>query len=296
MKNRHLGLGIFILSIGVLLLLANFGVINWTIWESIFDLWPVLLVMAGINIIFRHNEVVRVITWLAFLALIICYSIFYKGGLSINNSKMDTGKTVKYERKADVESAELKLDLAGDEFTLDSSAADLVNATFTNPNMKSSMEDRNGGKSEYVVFQEKNPFGVNLNSRSQNCSFSVNNSVVWDMDIDAGAINGNMDMSDLKVNNLTLDTGAANIKLVFGNRSSLTNVTIDAGASKIEAYIPHDVGVKVRMKTALCSANLSGLGWTKQGQYYISPNYDSASSKINMELDMGAGKFDVNMQ
>lgn len=296
MKNKHLGFGIFILSLGILLLLVNTGIIDWTIFNSLFDLWPVLLVMAGINIIFRHNEIVKVITWLAFLALLICYSVFYKGGIYINNSKWNTSNTVKYERKAGVEAGELKLDLSGTKLSLGSTSTDLVNAILKNSNIRNSIDEENGGKKEYVVFQEKHPFGINFNSNNEDCRIDINNSIYWDMDIDAGAINGTIDMSDLKVNNLKLDTGAANVKLIFGSKNNAVNVTIDGGASNIESYIPSGTGVKVRLDTALSSTNLSELGWIKQGHDYISPNYDNASVKINMDVDMGAGKFDVNMQ
>lgn len=296
MKNRHLGFGIFVLSLGVLLLLANAGVINWTIFNSLIDLWPLLLVMAGINIIFRHNEIVKVITWLAFLALIICYSIFYKGGLYINNAKWNTSNNVRYEKKANVEEGELKLDLAGTNFSLDSSSNYLVYATFKNFSIKNSIQEENGGKKEYIVFQQKHPAGFNFNSNNEDCNFKINNAIFWDMDIDAGAINGSMDMSDLKVRNLKLDTGAANMKLIFGDKCSSMNAAIEGGASNIETYIPSSVGVKIRMETALSGNNLNELGWTKQGHDYISPNYDNASCKINMDVQMGAGKFNVNMQ
>lgn len=296
MKHRNLGLGIFILSIGILLLLANLGVINWTIFNSLLDLWPALLIMAGINIIFRHNEIVKVITWIAFLALIIAYSILNKNGILINDAKWNASKTVKYERKANMERGELKLDLGGCRFSLGSSSTDLVDAKFTDSNVKNSIEERDGGKTAYLAFQNKKVSTSNYNSNSEDARININNGIMWNIDLDAGGINGTIDMSDLKVNNLKMEIGAANVKLMFGDKSSTMNTVIDGGASNIEAYIPRYVGVKVRMDSALSSTNLNGLGWTKQGHEYTSPNYDNASIKINMDVDMGVGKFDVNMQ
>lgn len=46
---------VFLITIGSLLLANNFGVLPWTIWESILNYWPILIVFAGIEVVFGKS-------------------------------------------------------------------------------------------------------------------------------------------------------------------------------------------------------------------------------------------------
>ncbi len=55
MRNDRIIPGTVLVIIGILFLLASFNVINFN-WWSLIDLWPILLIMGGINLIFAHNR------------------------------------------------------------------------------------------------------------------------------------------------------------------------------------------------------------------------------------------------
>lgn len=98
-----MGFGIFLLLVGVTLLLINFGVINWSIFDALYDFWPALLIVIGVNMIFRHNEIVRAITWLLFFAALIAYSFYYKGKPQNfpKGSDWANGRGIRIEQRAD---------------------------------------------------------------------------------------------------------------------------------------------------------------------------------------------------
>lgn len=77
MKNKNLEFGFFILSIGIVSLLVNTGIIKWSIVNAFLELWPAILIVIGINIIFHNNSIIRIITWLLFLGAIVLYGYFY---------------------------------------------------------------------------------------------------------------------------------------------------------------------------------------------------------------------------
>ena len=54
MKNDKFIPGLILVLIGLTFLLANFGYINFH-WENIFHLWPIFLIIAGVNLVFAHN-------------------------------------------------------------------------------------------------------------------------------------------------------------------------------------------------------------------------------------------------
>lgn len=58
--------GLAIILIGVILLLNNLNILEWSVWYNIFRLWPLLLVSIGISLIFRRR-----LSWLAPLVIVV---------------------------------------------------------------------------------------------------------------------------------------------------------------------------------------------------------------------------------
>jgi hypothetical protein len=58
--------GLAIILVGVILLLNNLNILEWSVWYNIFKLWPLLLVSLGISLIFRRR-----LSWLAPLVIVV---------------------------------------------------------------------------------------------------------------------------------------------------------------------------------------------------------------------------------
>src|ERR1700743_1275968 len=55
MKNDRLIPGIILVLIGAAFLLDNFGYIDFH-WSNIWHLWPIFLIIGGVNLVFAHNR------------------------------------------------------------------------------------------------------------------------------------------------------------------------------------------------------------------------------------------------
>jgi hypothetical protein len=55
MRNDKLIPGMILVMIGAIFLLNNFGYINFH-WSNIFHLWPIFLVIGGVNLVFANNK------------------------------------------------------------------------------------------------------------------------------------------------------------------------------------------------------------------------------------------------
>lgn len=293
MKSRPIGFGIFLLTIGILWVLMNVGVLNWSIFDSLLKLWPLILVVIGVNVIFRNNPIVKTVVWLAFLAAIIGYSYFIHDNGS--NTRLVDGGNISIERAAETNNGELKLSLGGANVSIDATAANLIDGTISDPDIRHSVEYRNGKETAVVSVKKEQVSIINQKSINGTCELHLNENVAWDMDVKTGAVSGKLDLSKLKVKKLDLSVGAAKLDMIFGNNPGSTRVKLDAGASSIDVTFPESVGVKIKMDGALNGSNLKDLGWEKQGHYYTSPNYNDASSKIDMDVNMGVGNFHVNI-
>lgn len=299
MNNKNLSFGVLLLSIGIIWALVNMGIITWSVFGSIRVLWPLIFVMIGVNVIFRNNEIVKALGWIVLLTVIVAYGYFNHGTRinTIESIVAGDGNKVTIEKLPETRNGELRLDLGVVRLDMGSGAVNLVEGVLTDSNTRYTVDYKGGRQTAEIRFRKDRLTVFDENIFEQGCKLDLNNDVVWDMKLNVGAVSGTVDMSGLKVKKFDMNTGAGNLKLIFGGLSESTDVNIDAGASKIDIVVPDGVGVRVDFDGGLNKTNLREIGWKRQnGNIYLSPNYDQSKAKINMEVDMGVGTFNVMTQ
>jgi hypothetical protein len=75
--------GILLLLVGVTLLLNNFKVIPWLVWDYLWQFWPVIFILWGIQIILGNNFLSKMIIFL--LSIVLFGFIFLNGLYQINS-------------------------------------------------------------------------------------------------------------------------------------------------------------------------------------------------------------------
>ncbi len=289
MNKNKLFTGFILIIIGILLFLANLGYINFAVLFSIFDIWPLLLVVAGVNILFKNKPIVSYITWILFFIVLIVYGSFYKGGIvssRIISRDMDVKKPI------ETAYGELNLDIGAAKINLDSENESLLTAHLKGKELDYEENYKNNKEKAVLSFESKDFSASNLNNDISDYNFNLNKDVLWDIDLDLGAISGQLNLEEIAVKSIDLDFGAGNLDIILGNKQDRSNIKIDSGASNLTIVIPEEAGLKIKLDTALTKTNIDDLNLNKSGDYYISPNYEDASAKLDFEIDMAAGKID----
>jgi hypothetical protein len=63
--------GLMVLSAGIVLLLNYLGLVSWDFWREIVFMWPVLLILIGLQIILGSHIVARVFVFIVALCLFV---------------------------------------------------------------------------------------------------------------------------------------------------------------------------------------------------------------------------------
>ncbi len=58
--------GILLLYLGIVFLLQTLGVLPWGLWAKLWQFWPVLLIIMGLGMLFRHHK-----PWLVGLLILV---------------------------------------------------------------------------------------------------------------------------------------------------------------------------------------------------------------------------------
>lgn len=286
MKRKNSGFGLFLLIIGLIWLLTNVGVITWSVFASLRVLWPLIIIVVGINIIFR-NRAVKVITWLLLLAIVIVYGYFYEGKPA-RYGDLAGEKTV-IEINDEISSATLDIGLGAINMEIGPGTVNLLEADIGIPGViQNYKSDRNHAfinfsKHNYVKFK---------NHKSGRAVFLLNKDVIWDLDIKTGAVRADIDLTDLKVENVEIKGGAGDIDIKLGGRHAETDVKIKGAAMDVTIEVPRNAGVRIDRSGLAFSIDTEN-GWEKSGMRMQTHGYDEADVKINIDTTLVAGKLKI---
>ena len=290
MNNRRLIGGIVLIILGILFLLTNLGYISFDVLFGIFDLWPLLFVIAGINILFNKKPIIVLITWIIFFVILILYGIFCG---SINT---DADFSTHFAKPAETSYGKLNLDIGAAKVDIDSEKENLLKVNARGIKLDYNDIYKNNNETAIFNFANKNHNTVIFRTGNNDYNFKMNEDVIWDLDLNLGAISGTLNLENVATKSVALNMGAGNLNIVLGNKYDKSAIRIDSGASNINIRVPKNAGIKIKSDSSLSKIDIDDLGLIKSGDYYISPNYEKEDVKLEFHISMGVGKVNFGIK
>ncbi len=322
-NNKNLadaiGFGLTLIFFGVVFLLANWGFLNWeVIWIYISRFWPLWIIFAGLKMIVGKNVVVRVIIkvfeLIVMLGLLILIS-FYSGVDKDKNKFWNYSKTELEEKiiivEDDFENLEkrkIDFNLGASEFLVEDIKNDyhmrFDGTYYGNKGIPKIEEDYKGDELELEFTLDKesvevNPFlWLNGNYEGVDYEFAIGNQELkTDLNLKVGASKGTVDLEELNINEFNVDLGAGKMDMVLGKDAiPEKELDIKVGAGKLTLKLPKDVGLNIDYNVGAGSLILgeeldaSGIGETG---VYKTENYDRVEKKLELKVNVGAGKVEI---
>ncbi|WP_131536045.1 LiaF transmembrane domain-containing protein [Pedobacter nototheniae] len=319
MKLDRLIWGILLLFIGGVLLLENFGVIEFY-WRNVWHFWPVFLIIAGVNILFnRNNSQMGHIISIAVLVVTLSF-LFYKGQqppehswwgknnvdiniddddsdndnddndtISSNHLKMSEPFVALDSTKKTV----LNISGGGISFNLKGETSELINADIKKKHGDFSLTKQVTDTATLLTFKmqdKKNKW--NFGDGGNDVNFKLNKAPIWDILMKLGAGEADFDFADYKIRTFRFEGGAASMDIKVGDLLPITDVIVKSGVADIKIKVPTNSGCRIKTKTGLSAKDFDGFDKISDGVYETS-NYKSSTKKIFINLDGGLSSFEV---
>ncbi|TDG35431.1 hypothetical protein EZJ43_12435 [Pedobacter changchengzhani] len=315
MKIDRLIWGIVLLFIGVVLLLDNFNVINFY-WRNVWEFWPVFLIIAGINILFkRNNSQTGSIISLGVLVLALGF-LFYKGQQEPKNKSWWSShkdSIITYKDDENDEDSLKKVDLkqpftvadstkkvilnisgGGLSFNLNGETNDLINADIEQKGTTFTLDKEVTDSATVLTLKmPSKKSSWNFGSDGNDINLKLNKVPLWDINMKLGAGEADFDLSQYKVRTFNFNGGAASLELKFGDLLPITDVNVKSGVASVEINIPKNSGCRIISKTGLSSKSFDGFDKIN-ATTSETPNYATSKNKIFINLDGGLSSFEVN--
>ena len=293
-KNGSTGIGIAFIAAGLFLIAYKFGLIDFRLFWSAVNLWPLLLVVIGISIIFKKTPWIKVITWILFIAVVILYSYYFDSDITI------FGRSIGYdvhqeEYIAGYDSTilygELKLNLGAGRLDVLSGDEYLIESKY--PGEITEVID--SSRSNTQIFEYKTNNGIDFIKRDNEgykYFFKLNKDVTWAIDVDMGAVDAKLDMRDIPFDVLDIDVGAGQVDLYLDEIDESVSVSIDSGVSDIDIYVPEDMSVKLKYDGGIKDIDFIGMHYKKDDEFYYSEDY-SKDVYYYIDINTGIGNLSI---
>jgi hypothetical protein len=331
MKNDKLVPGMILVLIGAAFLLHNFGYIHFQ-WNNIWHLWPVFLVIGGVNLLFAHNKsawatVLKITVIVGGFALILFGNFNYRNhwwpGFRYHYNKdndddeinfddddddsdsSDSGKMVKVSGdsqfrepfNAAVKVAQLNIKGGATSYRLNDTTNDLFNAStheFHGRYQFTSHQEDSVFVMDFIMKNHKGVWGWGNNNNDSNvANIKLNTNPEWEVNIDAGATDLNFDLSKYKVRSVKINGGAGAFKVKVGQPLAETNINVSTGASDVTIEVPNNAACHIKSDSGLSSNTFDGFNKMNNGEYETG-GFDSAKNKIYIHISGGISDFKVH--
>ncbi len=288
--------GFLLILTGGLFLAFNLGALPWGVWATLWRAWPVLLVLWGVSLLLRPlGWVGAVIT--GAVALLAAGGILFYAYTTYHHGPETGAVTLSQDLEPGVRTVAVQIDFGAGTINLDGQAPEgqLASGTLGYVLREPEVRYTASGADARLRVSMASGTWTNLppGGRPPRWDIHLNPAPTYTLDLDTGACSTELDLSALKVAELTMDTGASDARITFGDAGLDTKARLSFGAASVVVRVPRSVGVKVSMSTGLVGSNLSQNGFAKQGGDWVSSGYAGKASRLDIRVEAGASSFNV---
>ncbi|MCJ7566012.1 MAG: LiaF-related protein [Anaerolineales bacterium] len=285
---------VILIALGVIFLLNNLGLIELNVWDVVMRFWPILLIAVGLDIFIGNRS-----AWGAAITLVVVLAILAGGIIFFDKQPRWTYEPENIEIPlGSVEHAAVTLGPAlgylhvgvlpkGSNVLVQGEvrpfSGEEITETVDFSATRATIELRTKG---VIVV----PFVGGWNSQPS-WEIALHPGVATDMIVDFGIGKAELDLRDLLIGEIHVEHGIGQTILLLPSADNM-DINLEGGIGEIRVVIPDDVGVRLRADVGIGNVQVPS-GYTRDGDFYLSPGYAAAENQIEMVIDLGIGSVQV---
>ncbi len=302
MNERHNDRGLSIvgpfilIGLGIVLLLQQLNMIQWSLWEVAFRLWPLIIIAVGADILVARRSFIGAVASLLVVLALFVGGIYLMGTGPAQAGGRLTSEEVAYDL-GDAAAGDINLTLDAGKMTVGALATDskhVIAGTIRQAPSESVTSSHNfSGTKVNVDIESRWPqtYFFNNTEIDHTWDLALTGRIPLNVTLTLGAGEIVADLTGLKLASVNVKIGAGHLLLILPAGSNI-KVDVSIGAGQAEIRLPGQTPVKVDCTTGVGNCALpNGSGFW--GQNYTSEGYSSADSKITIDISLGVGEAQV---
>jgi hypothetical protein len=298
-KRRHTRPGLIwpvvLITVGILFLLSNLGVLDINFWE-LWRLWPVLLILVGLDLLIGRRSALGNIIALLLALLVIAGAVSL---LVWSPEVVGLGRAARdlqIEEPLDgVERADFRIDFAAGTLEIgrleDSNSliqGDLELVTNRQPVWDFSQS----GENARLVLEYATGSFQSWSGRGDRWNLALSPRAAFALDANIGAGDATIDLTGLDIRNLTVETGAGRNTIILPEDGQF-DAKITGGVGQLIVEIPPEMAARIQVDRGLGALNVSQRFDGQGGDVYQSDNWRTSENRVTIVIEVGIGQVTI---
>jgi len=295
MRNRSYFWPAILILTGVIALVAETGVISGGRLLRLADLWPLILIVIGLELMNRRvlqnprRDLATALIILLAAGGAVAY-VAVRGPVSESTETLDTSDAV-----GSLNQATLDVNAGAATMTVEASnslGSDLYRTHIEYSGRKPAVSlDRSTGT---VRIFKNNDYAF-FSSRRFVLDVQLNSAVLWSISANTGASNDTLKLAAVKVGSITLNAGASRTDITLGRPTGVVPISVDGGAITLSLHRPRGSEAFVHVSGGAVTLNADGRQLHGVGdESWQSAGYDGAADAYHVEISGGASTVTVD--
>jgi hypothetical protein len=309
--RRLVGFGLFLITIGAVMIAVRQGVLSTDDAQRAWTLWPLILVGVGLSIVLAGRPgaiiggLVLAVTFGAMLGGIAATGAF--PGVGFCAGGRDPGSPFAASGGALDSNARVTVDQDCGDLTIGTVAGSTWNVSGESSDGRPPRIDDGpngfrvrtrdgapfdlGGSTRWNVVLPRDPaieLSVTVNGGQSRITLAGANVTTLKVDANAGSIDVDLrDVASFGAANIEVNFGSATLRLP--NRSLSGTLSVNAGSAAL--CVPAGAGLRVRLDSAAASNDFASHGLLETSGIWQSPGYATAAVRLELRADVNAGSI-----
>jgi hypothetical protein len=291
--------GITLILIGLLFLANNLGEVSWWVWYDLLRLWPVLLIVVGLEIIVKRSK----LQMLGYLSSVIVIAAFAYVVIDNRGSDDDRGygsfpssrseATVGYNNES---TASFDVKFNDGRLYFNSGDDKLLRAVSENSRRDVRIAPNCSGSNCSISLS---PGGkhwrnwVSVGSYENHWKCYIRPEVSGSYDLDLAGTELRFFAQELKVDKLAIKADHSDMVVRLGKQQTRSDVNVTGDNSDLDIYFPDSTGLRIE-GTYPSQGDIDALKLTDRGGYLANELYDRATTVYTLKSDLNHGKVRVS--
>lgn len=286
-------LPVLLIGAGLLVLAGQTGWLGWSSIASILNLWPLLLVVVGVDLLLGGRF--RVWLALAFVALVAAVGITGFGVFpTASGTPLDVMRPI-----GTATEARISLSTGVSELRVrpGAEAGVLVSGTVVPRNGERIVEDFRvaGSTALYTLSSEQPRFGTSFTFGDRwTWDLALAESLPIDLRVETGVGRADFDLRGVDLTRLAMNTGVGALTVRLP-AAGVYDASIETGVGASTIVVPAGIAAKITTSRGVGAVTVRG-DLQRSGDVYTSPGYGSANNRVNLRVSSGVGAVNIEVR
>ena len=285
---------LLLIGLGVVFLLNNMGQLNWSVWDLIFKLWPVLLIAVGLDIVIGRSSI-----WGSLVTILLIVGVVAIGVWTMRSDRrafVRSGERLSFPL-LQARRAKVRLSPGVGVIHLAGAAAQadlLSGTTWTGAGLTLAREFNNQGDVSTLNLRAEGSgafFPVTGPTGQPSWDVRLTPAIPIDLEVDLGVGQSVLDLRGVQLSALNVDQAIGQLVVQLPRNADL-QADISLAIGETIVVISPGVGARLHLSTGIAARSVPS-SYTREGDTYTSPNYATATDKVNLNVSVAIGNLSV---